>query len=151
MFMTRSSESPGCVFHLVHHRCSVQLDLSSRQFSNLSYSHAFSAATASHSSRSLSERRHTHTALPWLPPCFDQRLFYTIMAPTRRRNPPAVALPERSVAEHVRDRQRRVPEREASRLADRISAPSTRLGKSCCRRYVLMSFNASFTSCETRL
>jgi hypothetical protein len=63
MFMTRSSESPGCVFHLVHHRCSVQLDLSSRQFSNLSYSHAFSAATASRSSRSLSERRHTLSCL----------------------------------------------------------------------------------------
>jgi hypothetical protein len=44
-----------------------------------------------------------------------------------RRNA-APAVPERSVAEHVRERQRRVAEREASRLARPEERPKANLG-----------------------
>ena len=47
-----------------------------------------------------------------------------------RRNAAAAAEPERSVADHVRERQRRVAEREADRLARPEERPKERLGTS---------------------
>jgi hypothetical protein len=52
---------------------------------------------------------------------------YVIMARNRNHAP---AEPERSVAEHVRERQRRVAEREANRLARPEAVQKATLGKS---------------------